>query len=141
MPSTIRNWHCRGLKNPTFPGDQTPLEGNELRSLPHHLLLLRFLMKTLATTCRRKKSARFADCLCLNENRQYYTNCSHETKKAVCKNKAEEFFFHTIIRLWLVNKKTSSNQRRANGATAASWHNENRLRILGASNAGFFNII
>ena len=53
----------------------------------------------------------------------------------------QEFFFHTIIRLWLVNKKTSSNQRRANGATAASWHNENRLRILGASNAGFFNII
>ena len=48
---------CRGFKNPKFPGGacpQTPIEGNELRSLPHHLLLLYtillllcFLMKTL----------------------------------------------------------------------------------------------
>ena len=52
-----------------------------------------------------------------------------------------EVSFHTIIRLWLANKKTTSNQRRANGTTAASWHSENRLRILGASNAWFFDII
>ena len=32
-----------------------------------------------------------------------------------------EVSFHTIIHLWLANKKTSSNQRRANGVTAASW--------------------
>ena len=52
-----------------------------------------------------------------------------------------EVSFHIIIRLWLANKKTTSNQRRANGATAASRHTENRLRIFGASNAGFFYII
>ena len=39
---------------------------------------------------------------------------------------------------WLI--RTSSNQRRPNGVTAASWRTENLLRILGASNAGFFYI-
>ena len=52
-----------------------------------------------------------------------------------------EVFFHTIIRLWLGNKKTSSNQRGANGVTNASWHTKHQLHILGASNAGFFDII
>ena len=48
-----------------------------------------------------------------------------------------EISSHLIIRLWLANKKTSSNQRGANGVTAASWQTENHARILGASNAGF----
>ena len=39
---------------------------------------------------------------------------------------------HTIIHLWLANKKTSSNQRGPNGVTASR---------LGTSNARFFYII
>ena len=52
----------------------------------------------------------------------------------------QRFSSLTIIRLWLANKKTSSNQRGANGVTAASWHTENHVRIIEASNAGVFVI-
>ena len=48
-----------------------------------------------------------------------------------------EVSFHTIIHLWLANKKTSSNQRRANGVTAGTLKIGYKSLVLN-SNAGYY---